>query len=501
MNTGQTSGCRNSGACGEGGRSNEMRVEVLLHALGMGSLLSLGLLVVRDSDGALATLGMPLLLCMAYGLLAGMLLWSVGCLVCRTLRGRAGHVGARGEEADTRASASGLAVPTSQLASRRSAARATLALAMGLVGLAGILVVGMTQQLPMTVGPASPLKAAMLACGVALGVGLSVFALMWTELAVRMRPRSVMLATGLALVVCGVSQAMLALVRDPWAGALLGMALAVLCAASLIAALRLEGERRMHSTCPTPKGPDTGEAQGEPARQLDSRRMLFALSDGAGRIVTARGGVPRLRDVCAMSWVSLASLAFCGFITGLTWDPVASEEVAWRGPIIGAVGVMAGACVCAATLLFVRHARDEASSLAMLTRVLEPVSLAIVLVVPIVKQWTDYTLVLSVATSILSIVGFAMITSIAFIEITTILRFGGLSCRLVVPAVVALLAGVARVRHGVDRISRQQRSHPVFRARGHSLHGGRDLVCHEIERHIGERVICGCGGRGFCGWA
>lgn len=148
MNTGQTSGCRNSGACGEGGRSNEMRVEVLLHALGMGSLLSLGLLVVRGSDGALATLGMPLLLCMAYGLLAGMLLWSVGCLVCRTLRGRAGHVGARGEEADTRASASGLAVPTSQLASRRSAARATLALAMGLVGLAGILVVGMTQQLP-----------------------------------------------------------------------------------------------------------------------------------------------------------------------------------------------------------------------------------------------------------------------------------------------------------------------------------------------------------------
>ena len=312
---------------------------------------------------------------------------------------------------------------------------------MGLAGLAGILVVGMTQQLPMTMDPASPLKAAMLACGMALGVSLSVFALTWTELAVRMRPRSVMLATGLALVVCGASQAILALVRDPWAGALLGMALVVLCAASLIAALRLEGKRRMHSTCPSPKGPDVGKALGEPARQLDGRRMLFALSDGAGRIAAARDGVPRLRDVCAMSWVSLASLAFCGFITGLTWDPVASEEVAWRGPIIGAVGVMAGACVCAATLLLVRHARDEASSLAMLTRVLEPVSLAIVLVVPIVKQWTDYTLVLSVATSILSIVGFAMITSIAFIEIATILRFGGLSCRLVVPAVVALLAG------------------------------------------------------------
>ena len=332
--------------------------------------------------------------------------------------------------------------PASPGTSQRIIVRVVPALVVGMAGLAGILLAGLIQR-PQAVDGVDPLAGAgMVACGAALGVSLCDFARMWTALVVGMRPRSAILTTGLALVVCGVGQAAFALVREPWAGALLGMLTELLCAAALVAALRAEG-RWAQASCTASAGSGEGMAPGKPGPQQreDRRRMLFALSDGAGRLVSTRTGAPRLRDACAMAWISIASLAFCGFITGLTWDPVASEEVAWRGATISAVGVMAGAYVCAVILLLVWHRRDEVSSLAVLTRVLEPVSLAIVLVVPIVKQWTDYTLVLSVATSVFSIVGFAMITSVAFVEAVAILRFGGLSYRLVVPAVTALLAG------------------------------------------------------------
>lgn len=49
-----------------------------------------------------------------------------------------------------------------------------------------------------------------------------------------------------------------------------------------------------------------------------------------------------------------------------------TRRMAWRGATISAVGVAAGAFVCAAILLLVRRVRGEALSLSMLVRVLAP---------------------------------------------------------------------------------------------------------------------------------
>lgn len=415
--------------------------QVWPYALGLGMVLALGLYVVRRSDGAFAELGIGSLMFVTYGLLAGLLGWAVARAVSYASRMR---------------KTSG----TSRERDERGHRYTRAGLIPGVVGVA-LVVAGFSLLLGLGVGTgvtgargeagllfsdsAPSLLFAM--AGLLIGIGICQLAEAWTWRLSRLRPSALIRATGIALLVVGTDQTIFTLLHSAVAGCALATLSALACCVALFV---VDGWRIPSSSPNSPEGAMTVSALAWQPMERERRELLAALSDNAAWLIeqTAAEEV-RLRDMCATTWISLASLAFCGFITGLTWDPVASEEVPWRDSAIDALGLLIGTVACACIVLLARHRSPEAARVELLVRAVQPISLAIVLMVPIVKQAIDPAPAFSLAISALSITGFAMSTSIAFLEITLVLRLASTSPERALPPLIALLG----VSLGVGMIS------------------------------------------------
>ena len=137
-------------------------------------------------------------------------------------------------------------------------------------------------------------------------------------------------------------------------------------------------------------------------------------------------------------WVSLCALAFVAFITCLTWDPVVSDELDWRLQPMDAWGGLVGSLVTAACILLVcARAKDDASCLGLFGRAVMPVTLAAVLVVPILKEADPPALIAGLCT-VASDAGFALITVVTLAQVLFTARLSGVGPRRAVCATMVL---------------------------------------------------------------
>lgn len=262
---------------------------------------------------------------------------------------------------------------------------------------------------------------AMLA-GACLGTGTAALALLWAEAAAAQRPESLVARAVWSVLATGACCLAFRLMPGPGAAcACLAVFACVACGAYLLVCRTSES------------GWEPGAADGE--------SLLFAMSDGAVRLVgRADGRPPCLRDVWRMLWIPLLGIVFCGFIVGLTWDPVASGEQARRVAAIQTPGIAVGSCLAAAVLaLLLRRADDAAGRLGLLNRVALPVALAVVLVVPVIQNAVAVQAVYAVCT-VLSAVGFAVLFVVAIVDLLLAARLTGVGTA---PALGGLLVTVA----------------------------------------------------------
>ena len=399
----------------------ELLRALLPYAVGLGTLLCLTLCVVRRFEGALSDLGIDAMLRATYGFLAGVILAALAAILVSFARRPAGH---------PRPSAPGLVLPGG----------VPLALALCLLGVAGVFAMGVLRGSEVFAAAAEPV---CFVSGVLLGVGTGLLALRWARAVLALAPAALINVAAGAIVLAGVLQVAFMLMASTVAGCAFDAALAAASAATLLAVERTR-ERGAVSG---------GDAlRWNPADQ-ERRRLLGALSDGANRLLAVAGPLParpyedvlagsksvRLRAVLAATWVSVAGLAFCAFITGLTWDPVLSEELAWRDTFTDLLGVLVGSLASALVTGLPGRSRGSAYRLRLLGRAVQPVAIAIVLVVPIVKQWVGGTVMIALS-SVFSVVGFALLTVTALIEFALVVRLGGAR---IIPSFAALLAVVA----------------------------------------------------------
>lgn len=462
------------------------------HALGLGTLLALGLCIVRRSEGAFAELGLPALQLVTYGFLAGLLCWAAARVLLPRLRVHPGVArasqprprprqtsGSEDEQQERPRTARRMPTQPDIVAGAAAAVLATAGFLL-LLGMAGT---STASALPSPDSAPSPL------CGMAgllVGVSIGLLAEAWVDRLACLRPSELIRAAGIALLVVGLDQAAFTSIRGTSAGCALGILTALACAGALLA-VPAAGRGRGDAPEPRDSQDPATQAKGMPAAgdgpaslagtphagnaypaeastgsdtqghgsqpavgpilvwqptERERRELLSSLTDSADRLLQkAATGKVRLHDVGTATWISLAVLAFCGFITGLTWDPVASEETSWRPAAlaIDAIGLLVGTAACACIVLLGRRRQPEAARLELLVRVMQPVALAIVLVVPIVKLWVEPTFALSLGITALSIAGFAMSTCVAFIEVTLVVRLTGMPWERALPPLVALL--------------------------------------------------------------
>lgn len=373
---------RSRGQAAEGGSA---RVSLVVASVGCGALVALALLLARVQVEALASLA-TFPTGAVFGLLAGVVLAAFAVLA--------------------RPSRSAQASPRS----------AVLACAACLVGSA-LLAAG-----PLAPAGSVVLHALLLAAGVGMGLGVGLLAVAWARCVSVLSPRQMTLVGSGALVVAGLAYSLSRLVASASVLASCAAVLALVSAATLAALGR---------------GARLGLCPWEPSA-LQARRALGAISDGARRVEDRCAAGVRLADVAAMLWVSLCAVAFSAFITGLTWDPVVSQETAWRELSSEVWGTLAGALAAALAVLLVARGHDDASCLGLLGRAVQPVALAVVLVVPILKT-ADVPAPVADACSVASSAGFALITAITFVQVIFTARLAGMDVRRAVAALLVWL--------------------------------------------------------------
>ena len=148
-------------------------------------------------------------------------------------------------------------------------------------------------------------------------------------------------------------------------------------------------------------------------------------------------------------WIPLAGLAFCAFITGLTWDPVLSDETSWRSAVAEVPGVFVGALVSALAMALAGSRHGVEGRFGMLARVVQPVAISLVLVIPVIKQLVSGP-VIAVFSTTFSAVGFALLTAGAYAEFCvaaaeTRCDARRLACAILSLCALAALVGLASI--------------------------------------------------------
>lgn len=395
---------------GDEGRGSAVTGFVLAAvSVGPGCLLALVLCLARHADSALGILGMPVMKALMAGLLATVALAAA-------LRALVGPVARCAFVRNPRAAA--------------PIAGVLCILGIGLLALCSLRAdadLAASDSFPSGLVPAA-------AAGVALGGGVSLFALWWVRVLAGFEPVALVRCGAAALLVAGLCYACFCLLWQPLhACSLLAAVSCGAAAPTCLSAVRAFGLR---------------DPSAEPGLDLDSdrrRELLCAMSDGGSQVASRAAGGVRLRDLYRMLWIPLVGVLFCAFIAGLTWDPVASFEEGRRVHANGAVSVLAGSAAVVLAVALAARGRSATQVLALLGRALLPVGLAVVLVVPVLQQWTETSA--SVAGTLLeaaSTGGFALMTLVALVELACAARLAGVAPdRALAGLLLAVAAAVA----------------------------------------------------------
>ncbi len=397
------------------------------YGLGLGSLLAFVLCVVRSFDAGLAEMGVDSLRWTTYGFFASVVAVSAAVFALNA-----------GPADGTRANATGEPVAGGTVAGRMGAGRLTSStptLALALAGAACLIgAAGLAMSLASGVAAVFSTDAALFVNGMFLGAGATVLGVRWFDEASRCEPNLLISSTAIAIALAGIVQGAFKLVRNGQAACAVIALLAIIstATAALLALDRKAG--RTHDWTP---------ADDERGRLLaavcgPSRRLAGPL----GSTGSAGTAAPRTRDVLAETWVALAGLAFCAFIMGLTWDPVLSEELDWRSATVEAPGTALGAIAGALVVGLAGRSGGSTRRLGMLVRAVQPVSIALVLVVPIVKQWVGGDFVIAISPAFSSL-GFALLSSVAFVELAAVTRLSSANAPRCTAASLAVMAVAA----------------------------------------------------------
>ena len=334
-----------------------------LSGVGIGSALSLALCMTRRLDSSLGSIGIAEPTAAVYGFLAGM---AVACGVVLAL-----HACAASKRS------SGI------LPARHGHGLACLLCLICLMALLGLFT--------------APAFLASV-CSALLGACTALSGIWWFSRVSVLGINQLIHASCLAVALAGLTQALFKTV--PPAGSYVLMA--CLCLFETLGLAIQANQISQNADCPksTVNRMDLAEAMGS----FKAQALLEDSSKPA-----------RVRDILALSWIVVASLAFSGFITGLTWDPLLSDETNWRVAFVEVVGVVAGALLACLILLFGSKA-GEIRRLHLLVGAALPMAIALLIIVPVVKLMVQGPAVAIVST-ILSALSFALISAIAFIEI------------------------------------------------------------------------------------
>ena len=340
-----------------------------LSGIGIGSALSLALCMTRRLDSSLDLIGIATPTVAAYGFLAGM------AVICGAILTR-------------RPSSSPNAVPLTSSPGSCYAKAIVLCLAcvaslFGLFNAPGYIV---------------PI------CTAALGASVTLAGIRWFAHAATLDIGNLVYLNCIAITLTGISQALFKFV--PPAGTL-----ALMAALALFTTLGLVFQARQ-----MPSTTDITASQGDPAGLIEAigASKKFVLDKAGNETVT-------VRDVLAVSWVAVASLAFCAFITGLTFDPLLCDETSWREASVEISGAVVGAVLTCSILALLGVKGSDEHRLRLLVGAALPTSIALLIVIPVVKLMIEGPLVAIVSTT-LSASAFSLISAIACIEIASLTR-------------------------------------------------------------------------------
>ena len=420
----------------------------LAPGLGLGCLLSYVLCFIRRFDAGLAGVGFQQLTDLMYGALFALALAGVVTALSRRSPSSAAPTSAPdGGEAlklggrVSRGRATGSAPVTfAQVVPGgvQFAPQADPSLPVAILGtLLGLCVTAL-----LAVASLIDIPAGVFFCsGLALGAGLFLLSREWFCLSVRLQALALLRSMSVAIVVAGVTQAVFKLVSLPGVAAVL---LAVLCVGSLAAFAVC-----VRSGCAkvSPGDAQTASAQvvhgGEARPSADGTSLLAVVCD-IPQSLSGAGVRPTLPQVAGLLWIPLAGMAFCSFITGLTWDPVLADETSWRSAAAEVPGVFVGALASGLIVAFAGCKHGVTGRLGVLARAVQPVAISLVLVIPVIKQLVSGPLVAIFSTTF-SALGFALLTGAAFVQFCVAVAETGLDARRFASVVLATCALAAFV--------------------------------------------------------
>ncbi len=412
--------------------------------LGLGCLLSYVLCFIRRFDAGLAGVGFQRLTALMYGVLVALVLAGLATALLgrRTSSmpsvsardGRDGGSDATEREAPGQAGVRAFAARCERGVPACAKPEASLPSAV----LGALLCLCATASLAVAVLVEIP-QAVLFCAGLALGAGLFLLSREWFCLSVRLQTVVLLRSIAVAIVVAGVTQAVFKLVALPGVAVAL---LLVLCAGSFAALVACERPRR-GETSRAASLADARSARDEGRAPANGVSLLAVVCD-IPESLSGSGVRPTLPQVAGLLWIPLAGLAFCSFITGLTWDPVLADETAWRSAVAEVPGVIVGALASALIVAFAGSKYGEAGRLGVLTRAVQPVAISLVLVIPVIKQLVSGPLI-AVFSTTFSAVGFALLTGAAFAQFCVAVAETGLDPRRFASAVLASCALAALV--------------------------------------------------------
>lgn len=391
--------------------------------LGLGCLLSYVLCFVRRFDAGLAPAGFERLTTFMYGALIALALAGFASLAL----GGGARAARRGEAAEGGGERAGAAPGQAPVHEDTPDVRPCVG--------------GVTLCLLATVALASAAFGAglglppLFCAGLALGVGLFLVSREWFCLSALLDPTDLLLSLAVAVALAGVTQALFKLIVEPVFAVVL---LVLLCAGTLSAFVAF-GRCVPASAF---SAPDVSQA-------VEGAASLLAVVCDLPEDLHAPDARFDLRRICTLLWIPLAGLAFCAFITGLTWDPVLSDETSWRSAVAEVPGVFVGALVSALAMALAGSRHGAEGRFGMLARVVQPVAISLVLVIPVIKQLVSGP-VIAVFSTTFSAVGFALLTAGAYAEFCvaaaeTRCDARRLACAILSLCALAALVGLASI--------------------------------------------------------
>lgn len=340
-----------------------------LSGVGIGSALSLALCMTRRLDSGLDFIGIAAPTVAVYCFLAGM------AAVCGVVLAKRPS---RQSQAGPHTASSG--------SSRTSAIVLCLACMAALLGL--------------FIAP----KYIALICSAALGASIGFAGIKWFARASELDINNLVYLSCIAIALTGISQALFKIM--PTGGTYVFMA-----ALALFTTLGLVVQTP--HVCPAPETqiPD-----------IDRESLISAIGASKMSVLNTAGKeAARVLDVLALSWIAVASLAFCGFITGLTFDPLLSDETTWREASVEVAGSLVGAALTCVILALLGGKGSSERRLRLLVGAALPTAIALLIVIPVVKLMVEGPLV-AIVTTILSASSFSLISAVACIEIASLAR-------------------------------------------------------------------------------